>query len=266
MEKEHFASQEEVIIQALVFGLIFLALVTTGLMLFFHYSRRKITEKEIEKINILLEQKQKVLQASIATQEEERKRIAKDLHDAISAKLNVVSLTTHVLLDDETINKEQRESLDHILSVTSGTLESARKIAHDLMPPILEKFGLNVALEELIEDFTKSKKIDIEHDIEEIHYLTKTEDLHVFRIVQELINNAVRHGKAKLITLLVENTETGFDLHFRDDGKGFNQDKKKSGIGLQNIQSRVDILSGTFTIKSVPNKGSTFIINCINHG
>ena len=137
---EEVASQEQ-IITALVYGLIFVVLLTTGLMVFFHYSRRKITEKEIEKIAIMLEQKQKVLQASIATQEEERKRIAKDLHDAISAKLNVVSLTTHVLLDDDSINKDQRESLEHILNVTSGTLESSRKIAHDLMPPILEKFG-----------------------------------------------------------------------------------------------------------------------------
>ena len=96
---EEVASQEQ-IITALVYGLIFVVLLTTGLMVFFHYSRRKITEKEIEKIAIMLEQKQKVLQASIATQEEERKRIAKDLHDAVSAKLNVVSLTTHVLLDD----------------------------------------------------------------------------------------------------------------------------------------------------------------------
>ena len=134
------------------------------------------------------------------------------------------------------------------------------------MPPILDKFGLQVALEELIDDFTQSKKIDIKHDIEAITYLTKTENLHVFRIVQELINNAVRHGKASLINLDLKNTETGFSLHFKDNGKGFNLEEKKSGIGLQNIQSRVDILSGSFAIDSAPNKGSTFIINCINHG
>ena len=262
---EEVASQEQ-IITALVYGLIFVVLLTTGLMVFFHYSRRKITEKEIEKIAIMLEQKQKVLQASIATQEEERKRIAKDLHDAISAKLNVVSLTTHVLLDDDSINKDQRESLEHILNVTSGTLESSRKIAHDLMPPILEKFGMKVALEELIEDFIKSKQLEIEHTIEEIEYLTKTEQLHVFRIVQELINNSVRHGKASLIKMSVYNTDTGFKLHFIDDGKGFDLNVKKSGIGLQNIQSRVDILSGTFDIQTAPNKGSIFTINCINHG
>ncbi|MEM9679267.1 MAG: histidine kinase, partial [Bacteroidota bacterium] len=99
MDELRSASQEQ-IIGALVFGLIFLVLVATGLILFFHYSRKKIIEKEQEKLNLQLDQQKKILQASITTQEKERQRIAQDLHDAISAKLNVISLSTHMLLDD----------------------------------------------------------------------------------------------------------------------------------------------------------------------
>ena len=161
----------KVIITALIYGIIFILFLTCGLILLFHYSRKKIIQKEVEKVKILLDQKQKVFQASITAQEEERKRIAQDMHDAISAKLNVVNLTTHMLLSDETLNEEQQNSLTHILNVNSTTLESSRKIAHDLLPPVLDKFGLTVALEELFEDFTKSKQVSINSKIEELAFL-----------------------------------------------------------------------------------------------
>lgn len=167
MESGFLVSQEE-IVAALVYGIIFLVLVTLGLILFFYYSRRKIIEKGVEKINIKLNHQKKILQTTINVQEKERNRIAQDLHDAISSKLNVVSLTTNVLLDDEAINAEQKEALSHILNITTRTLESARKIAHELLPPILDKFGLKIALEELFEEFTSNTSIRINHDIESL--------------------------------------------------------------------------------------------------
>ncbi|MFT5230724.1 MAG: two-component system NarL family sensor kinase, partial [Candidatus Azotimanducaceae bacterium] len=90
-------SQEQ-LIAILVYGIIFIVLLTTGLMFFFFYSRKKIIEKEFEKIELQLKNQEEILQATIDTQEEERKRIAQDMHDAISSKLNVISLTTNLLL------------------------------------------------------------------------------------------------------------------------------------------------------------------------
>lgn len=263
MEKEFITSQEQ-IIQALVYGVIFLVLLTIGLILFFHFSRKKIIEKEIENIAIELDHQQEILQTSIAIQEAERKRIAQDLHDAISAKLNVVSLTTHTLLDDKGLSKEQKDSLKHILNITTNTLDSSRKIAHDLLPPILDKFGLKVALEELFDEFTQSTKIKIEYEIEEIPSLDKEQELHLFRILQELINNSIKHGKANVLDIKIRQELNGFLLYFKDNGSGFElkNDAKTSGIGLQNIKSRVEILKGEIQINSFPEKGSTFIINC----
>ena len=261
--------ENKIIITTLVYGIIFVVLITCGLILLFHYSRKKIIQKEVEKVTILLDQQKKVIQATITTQEEERKRIAQDMHDAISSKLNVVNLTTHLLLADESINEEQRNSLSHILEINSKTLESSRKIAHDLLPPVLDKFGLKVALEELFEEFTKSNQIEIKSNIEELSFLNSTVELHIFRILQELINNSIRHGKAKLLDIkLVKVNETGFELNYNDDGIGFDSEKisKNSGIGLQNIESRVAILNGIFTVTSTPEKGSTFIVNCATNG
>ncbi|WP_047550029.1 sensor histidine kinase [Psychroserpens sp. Hel_I_66] len=267
METELSVSPEQ-IIGALVYGIIFLVLVTLGLILFFHYSRKKIIQKEVEKVNIKLDHQKKILQTTIKVQEEERNRIAQDLHDAISSKLNVVSLTTNVLLEDKTINTEQKEALEHILNITTSTLESSRKIAHELMPPILDKFGLKVALEELFDEFTSNTSIKIKHHIESLEHLDKNNELHVFRIAQELINNALRHGKANQLQMELKQEDNGFELIFKDNGIGFdiNEQKKKPGIGLQNIKSRVAILNGQLFVESSKNKGSIFTINCHSYG
>lgn len=267
MEETQLAGQEHVI-GALVYGIIFLVLVTLGLVLFFYYSRRKIIEKEVEKVNIKLSHQKKILQTTIKVQEEERNRIAQDLHDAISSKLNVVSLTTNVLLEDDSVSKAHKEALNHILDITTRTLESSRKIAHELMPPILDKFGLKVALEELFEEFTSNTSIKINHSIDDIENLDKSNKLHVFRITQELINNALVHGKADQLQMELKKENEGFVLVFKDNGEGFNinENNKKSGIGLQNIKSRVAILNGKLFVESSKKAGSIFTINCQSYG
>ena len=262
MVQELQASDDEVI-KALVFGLIFLVFISLGIILFFHFTRRKMIQKEREKSKLQIEHQQKILQTSIAIQEQERKRIAQDLHDAISSKLNVVSLTTNVLLADKELDKKQKETLEQILEITSSTLENSRKIAHDLLPPILDKFGLKAALEELFDEFSKNTKIDIEYNVEEL-LLSQTNQLHVFRILQELINNSIRHGKANELVVYMEQDINGFMIRYQDNGTGFKipDVKKKPGIGIQNIKSRVKILSGNLSIESTEGQGSQFIIRC----
>ena len=248
------------IINVLVYSVIFIVLITIGLMLFFFYSRKKITEKEMEKSALKLKNQEEVLQATIATQEEERKRIAQDMHDAISSKLNVISLTTNLLLENEQLAVEDRASLTHILTINNTVLESSRKIAHDLLPPILEKFGLKVALEELLEDYMQASKLQILHTIESLPELSNMDELHIFRIVQELINNAIKHAKATQLKIELSHTMEGFKLTFSDNGKGFDPENInfKTGLGLQNIKSRAAILKCVLDIKSSDNNGSTF--------
>lgn len=258
---QEFQAQENRLIIALIFATVFLVIASVGVVLFFYFSRKKVIEKEREKADLKIKNQQRILQTSIAVQETERKRIAQDLHDAISAKLNVVSLTTNVLLANKNNTDKQQEALNHILNITTTTLESSRKIAHDLMPPILEKFGLKAALEELFEEFTKTTNVEIEHNVEELQ-LSETNQLHVFRILQELINNSIRHGKANELIVFIDQDTQGFSLQYQDNGIGFNvlEVSKKSGIGLQNINSRVKILNGSLQIESKENSGSQFII------
>ncbi|MGJ8666657.1 MAG: sensor histidine kinase [Patiriisocius sp.] len=255
-------NQQE-IVNALIYGILFTVFLMTGLMLFFYFSRKKILQKEMEKIGLQIKFKDQLLESTIATQEEERQRIAQDLHDAISAKLNVVSLTAHMMLDSTTLSNGDRASLEHVLKVTTSTLESSRRISHDLLPPVLDKFGLKVALEELFEDFKKTNAFQMLYSIS-INglQLTKTQELHVFRIVQELINNATRHGKATQIKFSITQAPHGFQLTFEDNGTGFSMDRleEKIGLGMQNIKSRAAILRCSINIESSVGKGTSFII------
>lgn len=247
------------IVLSAIFLLLFMAV---ALVLFFRFARKKIVEKELEKAAIKLDGQKRILRATIETQERERKRIAQDLHDAISAKLNVVSLHVNMLLDGSLDSNEQREALSKVLGVTTVVLDSSRQIAHNLFPPIIENFGLAAALEELLSEFSATKKIVVQQEIKYLTSLTKNEELHLFRVVQELLNNSIRHGKATKVSLKLIDATDSMSLVYTDNGKGFivKQALSACGLGLTNIKSRIAILNGNLNIKSQLGNGAIFTI------
>jgi signal transduction histidine kinase len=257
-------SEENQVITVVVIGVILLLLMATSLLLFFFFSRKKIIQKELEKKSAEVEHQKDLIQATILTQENERKRIAQDLHDEISSKLNVIHLNANLLLDGGLSSEEYSNVNKSILDITSRTLETSRKIAHDLLPPILEKFGLKSAIEELADDYNSSKKIHIEYVLKyPKDLINKTSELHIFRIIQELINNSIKHGNAKNINLVIENQKPTIHIKYSDNGVGFDVTRAQyqKGLGMKNIESRIELLNATLEIKSEINKGTTFTIN-----
>jgi len=247
------------IVLSAIFLLLFMAV---ALVLFFRFARKKIIEKELEKSAMKLDGQKRILQATIETQERERKRIAQDLHDAISAKLNVVSLHINMLLDGSLDANEQQDALSKVLGVTTVVLDSSRQIAHNLLPPILENFGLAAALGELLAEFGATKKVVVQQEIKYLTSLTKNEELHLFRVIQELLNNSIRHGKATKVSLKLMDSVDSMTLVYTDNGKGFlvKQALLEGGLGLINIKSRVAILNGNLNIKSQLGNGAVFTI------
>ncbi|MHA7057023.1 sensor histidine kinase [Aquimarina sp. M1] len=262
MEKELLQEDSQIIVVILI-AIMVLLLMAVSLVLFFFFSRKKIIAAELEKANLEISYQKDLLHSTIETQEEERKRIAQDLHDAISAKLNVVSLSTNVLIDGTLNKEEQEQTLQHILSVTTKTLESSRRLAHNLLPPILENFGLQAAIEELCDEFISSKKVTVDYKIIYNNLLSKRNELHIFRIIQELLNNSVRHGQATHVILNIKEDNEQLHLTYSDDGKGFDiaSVSKNKGIGLRNIESRVDILDGKLSYHSEIGNGAMFTIS-----
>jgi len=246
------------IIKAFLFILFAFFSVFLALVLFFYFSRKKIVKIAVEKKNQEIHYQKEILQSVIQTQEEERMRIAQDLHDDISSKLNIVSLNTHLLKTPNLSEAEYTEITDNIVSLTKKALENSRRIAHDLLPPVFEKFGLHAAVEELVLEFSTAKNVQINYANElDFSSLEVNNQLHIFRILQELLNNSMRHGKATIISInFVNKSEQNICL-YSDNGVGFdaNLGNKKRGIGMQNIESRVNFLGGKINVQSEINKG-----------
>ncbi|MEC4004339.1 sensor histidine kinase [Flavobacterium sp. SUN052] len=258
-------SNFETEIKSLIFyvfsGFLLMAIV---IVIFFYKSRKKIIEKELEKKDLEINHQKLLLRAVIITQEEERKRIAQDLHDDISSKLNIVSLNSHLLKTPNLSESELLEITDNIINLTTKALDNSRAIAHDLLPPVLEKFGLNAAIEELCLEFNTAKSVQVNYksNIDFKNYQSDKE-LHIFRILQELMNNSLRHGKATIITILFDKIDETFVCEYKDNGVGFdiNNLENQKGLGMKNIESRVSFINGTIEFSSEKNKGITVIIN-----
>lgn len=248
----------------LITGIFLMFFMGMILLLFFYFSKKKIIQKELEKKNLEFEYQRHLIQATIEVQEEERKRIAQDLHDDISSKLNIVSLNSHMLTTPDLTEAEVSDITTTIINLVSKALDNSRRIAHNLLPPVLDKFGLAAGLEELYFELNSSKALVIEHENNvTFNKDDKDRHLHVFRIIQELINNSIRHGKATTVSIGFEQNGGSIVCKYSDNGIGFDVRKLKSqkGLGMKNIESRIIFLNGSITIKSAINKGTNVIFN-----
>ena len=233
------------------------------LIVFFYYSRKKIIQQELAKKDLEINYQKSLLHTVIFTQEEERKRIAQDLHDDISSKLNVVSLNSYLLKTPNLSDVELSQITDNIIELTQNALENSRRIAHDLLPPVLEKFGLHSGIEELVAEYNTTKVVHVIYEnTSNFDKFSFDNQLHIFRILQELLNNAVRHGSAKNVIIKIKDENCTKNLTFTDDGVGFdvNDERVRKGIGIKNIESRVDYLNASINISSIINSGTTIII------
>lgn len=253
-----------IIIMAVALPLI----MAVAMVLFFYFSRRKISNAELEKANLKIRYQKEVIQSTLIAQEHERKRIAQDLHDDISSKLNIVSLNANILMEDGITSEDANTFGRGILSVTSTVLESSRRIAHDLLPPTLEKFGLQSALEELCDEARISRSFYILSEFEyEENFLGKDQELQLFRIAQELVSNTIKYAEASKIEISLVNRETVLNFGYIDNGNGFDvsEAKKVKGLGITGIENRASILGANLTIDSSLGNGISVFLKLSKH-
>ena len=237
-------------------GFVLMALV---LILFFYFSRKKIIQYELDKRDMIIAHQKQLLSSIINTQELERKRIAQDLHDDISSNLNIVSLNSYFLLKENLSATEINEITNNIINLTKKSLDNSRRIAHDLYPPVLERFGLEAGIREICYDFstTKAVSIDFKNDVE-FKNVSQENQVQIFRILQELISNSMRHGKAKNINIHFKTSkDKKMFCEYTDNGIGFDAklSENQKGLGMKNIESRIDFIDGFIEFESKPNKG-----------
>ncbi|WP_294824102.1 ATP-binding protein [uncultured Flavobacterium sp.] len=249
---------EKEIVLLIICASLFLTVIAILFVTFFDFSRRKLLQKEIEQHALEVEHQKKMLQSVIYAQETERGRIARDLHDDISSKLNVIALNTHLLTLPVLGESQKKEIVATIVNITEKAIESSGRIAHALLPATLEKFGLDAAIRELCAEYATLENVDIRYETAiSFAGLETTEALNIFRILQELISNSLRHGKAGLITIGFETNGTSSCCNYTDNGCGFTTDgiKMRAGLGIGNIHSRVEMLSGELSYASEEGRG-----------
>ncbi|MBI1185508.1 hypothetical protein GC194_14655 [bacterium] len=206
-------------------------------------------ERQIEKMTALME-----------GQERERSRIASELHDGIGMLLATIKHHFQMIEDEMDKNGEVYKKAFHLLDKAS---DEVRRISHNMASSVLVKFGLAAALRDLVETISSSEKLHIDLKLIGItERLENSVEIHVFRTVQELLGNILKHAKATKVTVQLVMHESELMLMVEDNGVGFNpvDGAKFKGMGLSNMEARVAHLDGKLEIDSLSGKGTTIII------
>lgn len=228
-----------------------------GLIIFFSVSQKKIQEEKLVNQQIKIDFQKKLLESTIQTQEKERDRIARELHDDVGSKLNVIHLNLHLLKKAITRGQDTEQILDHIRTSLDESIQTSRDISHELMPPVLSKFGIHSAFEELENSINRTGVVKLSINSEEEWELKDDmQQLHLFRIVQELVQNALKHANAKFININFEKNGGSLCLYYSDDGVGFPKNEDSKGLGLNNLEIRVQVLKGHWEINRQAVKGA----------
>lgn len=235
-------------------NILIVSLLLGSILLWFSFRQRQKRMQQ-QLVSIEKEQEVRTLESLMEGEENERLRIAKELHDGVNGDLAAIKFKLTSLL--ETNNKVINEAV----AMIDTSSEQVRAISHNLVPPSLRDFNLLEAVSTYCENMNAihEAEISFQHLGNEI-LLEKKQEANLFRIVQELVTNSIKHAEAKEIMVQLSNVEDNLQLTVEDDGKGFDPKNVESdGIGMQNVKSRVDYLSGLLDIKS-DSKGTSFTI------
>jgi len=223
-------------------GMIVLAL---GIILFFVIYRKKLVEEKWQQQRLITEFQSGLLNSNIKAIEKERARIASDLHDDIGSRLSALRLQLiqlnkrRAMLPDDMVN---------VKDIIDQTIDTVRRISYDLHPPGLEDFGLEFAIKNLCDKIAKHSDLTIDVSIdlagERYEYMI---ELSLYRILQELITNTLKHSGATITTISIVNQPGELQMTYSDNGKGYDYSPNLTGssLGLKNIAGRINLVQGT---------------------
>ncbi len=199
------------------------------------------------------------IRAEITATEKERTRIAHDLHDELGPLLSSIKLRINNL---EVASPEDADDMNKVNQGIDNIILQMRSISNDLMPGKLERKGLVAAMKESIDTMIKPEGLVIHFTEKNISELSKDKSVHLYRILQEIIHNTIKHAKAKKLKIQLMEKDKTLIVLSEDDGIGFDYNsiiKQSSGLGLRSLLSRTEILGGEMFVESHKGKGTRFI-------
>ena len=217
---------------------------------------RDITErKDIER---------KIASAIIETEEKERKRFAADLHDDLAPLLSTIKLYADLLKKGNFNKISPQETIQSIDELIEKAIVSTREISNNIMPSILQDFGLTAAVKDFCSYIINTKSVNISLDTDQYKLSgARIEETVLYQSIKELVHNTLKHSNAQNIEIFIESSEDNINLLYKDDGMGFDVNEKTNnpgGLGLNNIINKVRTINGLTMLKSKPGQGMTMLI------
>ncbi|MEM8528771.1 MAG: sensor histidine kinase, partial [Bacteroidota bacterium] len=254
--------------------ILFLFATILGLLAAFYAYRQKGRRKRAEKEkqqkieSILKENEIKTIRARLNGIDEERARISEDLHDGIGIMLTGTQLHFEALgerLDNmEASNKEQ---FDAAFKLLTQTQQQTRRVIHDMANQTLLNYGLIAQVNELLSMLKKASDVNINFSTQGIpdpNQWSSAFEMKIYKVIQELINNALKNANADNLDIQIQQIENELSLSVKDDGEGFDVNESYEGMGMRTVENRVKDLGGVLSINSVKGKGTNILIKNIH--
>ncbi|MCB0450449.1 MAG: sensor histidine kinase [Confluentibacter sp.] len=237
-----------------------MTLLVVFLSVYFYYkSKQKLQAQKIREL-----EKEKQLAATEAVlkgEAQERSRLAKDLHDGLGGMLSGIKYSFQTMKGNLIMTPENQQAFERSMDMLDSSIKEMRRVAHNMMPESLVRFGLDTALKDYCTSVSKSGALQVSYQSIGLANYTfdQTMAISIYRIIQELIGNTLKHGAAKNAIVQVTKSDNLLAVTVEDDGKGFdtNMIELSKGIGYTNIKHRVDFLKGKLDINSEEGKGTS---------
>jgi signal transduction histidine kinase len=224
--------------------------------------REKMSEKE-RLAGEIQSQRDLHLKALVQTQNNERKRIAGDLHDSLGSMLSSVKLRFNSLQDDFVKNlPDKAVRFNDTMKLLDDAVVELRRITHNMLPVSLSRFGLKPSLQTFVEQVNVAEHLDAYLQIYGLEQRLDEElEVSIYRICQELVQNVIKHAAATTMRIQIIDHEDAINLIVEDNGKGMVSDEINAGLGFTTIESKVKLFKGTFSIESQPGKGTMVLVD-----
>ena len=224
--------------------------------------RQKLQQAKIDELET--EKQLTATEAILKGEEQERSRLAKDLHDGLGGMLSGIKYSLSNMKENLIMTPQNANAFEHSINMLDNSIGEMRRVAHNLMPESLLKFGLDEALRDFCSEIDRNGRLNVVYQSLGVKDKVVEQSLSVaiYRITQELLNNILKHANAKQAIVQIGATENQLTITVEDDGKGVdtNTMKNSTGIGWNNIQSRVHYHKGSINIQSGPEKGTSVFI------
>ena len=237
--------------------------ILVSLLLYSMYKRNKLRQEAAMKTQ-LMKQQEAAVKAVMEAEENERQRIAKDLHDGLgqmmsAAKMNLSAFESEIHF----ANAEQKNSFSRIINLLDESCKEVRTVSHIMMPNALLRNNLGIAIHEFA-DKISSKNLNVHVSAEGLdERLDSNIEIVLYRVIQECVNNVIKHSSATTLDISLIRDKDGISGTIEDNGKGFDTTNTEhfEGIGLKNIMTRIEYLKGTVDFDSAPGRGTVVALH-----